>query len=405
MIAKRNAEVAEAERDGARGPQSGREARHSRRSRSARHASPPAIRSSPASTTAQPDIYNRERWRIAEVDAEQRSDRPRRHRPGQAGRGRSRVPVADQPPLRGPGARARLRRDDLLGAGRDRRPRLRHGRPLDGQAGALRRRLAQPRGDLPLRDAGDPGPPRGDRPASPYLREGTPAHRRSRRARPRPARRPRRGAAGGAADRRADRAARRPQAAGATGANQRGPAGRAQKRIERQRRVPRRYGRAARAGQGAARASCAASSASGSTAPRRAASSSSLSWRPSFAGCRQSSIGPAENWRSPSRSSASAAAGAHRHPPRPAPLHHQGAGGEAERSGEAEGMGSRRGRDRDLPPASRRQGPEPSAWARGRTGGAAVRAASPSGDSGAARPGTARISGAGPRAVGLGLGR
>ena len=41
--------------------------------------------------------------------------------------------------------------------GSDRRPRLRDGRPLDGQAGAVRRHLAQPRGDLSLRHAGDPG--------------------------------------------------------------------------------------------------------------------------------------------------------------------------------------------------------------------------------------------------------
>ena len=139
------------------------------------------------------DIYNRERWRIAEVDAEQGGavlegiDQA-------AGRSRSRLPGADQPALRGPGARTCLRRHDLLGAGLHLRAGLRHGRPLDGQARAIRRRLPQPRGDLPLRDAGGTDPPRGDRAGVALPARGHPAHRRSRRARPRPDRRPRGGA-------------------------------------------------------------------------------------------------------------------------------------------------------------------------------------------------------------------
>ena len=48
------------------------------------------------------DIYNRERWRVAEVDAERRTRRPRGHRPGAAGRGRRRLPGADQPTLTTP---------------------------------------------------------------------------------------------------------------------------------------------------------------------------------------------------------------------------------------------------------------------------------------------------------------
>ena len=68
MIAKRNAEVARAERAGAGADEGRRQARRARRSRSARPASLPAIRSSPGSTTTRPSIYNRERWRVAEVD-------------------------------------------------------------------------------------------------------------------------------------------------------------------------------------------------------------------------------------------------------------------------------------------------------------------------------------------------
>ena len=48
------------------------------------------------------DIFNRERWRIAEVDAERAARRPRRHRPGQAGRGRRRLPGPDQPATQRP---------------------------------------------------------------------------------------------------------------------------------------------------------------------------------------------------------------------------------------------------------------------------------------------------------------
>jgi hypothetical protein len=71
-------------------------------------------------------MLRRQNDAIDQLIAYQRSDRetaprrPRRHRPSQAGRGRARVPVPGQPLLRGPGARTRLRHDDLLGAGKHR---------------------------------------------------------------------------------------------------------------------------------------------------------------------------------------------------------------------------------------------------------------------------------------------
>jgi hypothetical protein len=102
----------------------------------------------------------------------------------------------------------------LLGAGLDLRPRLRDGRPLDGQTGVLRRRLARPRGDPPLRDAGDSERPRGDRARLPVSARGHPAHRRSIRARPRPARRARGGAARALPGNARSRPARPPRGAG-----------------------------------------------------------------------------------------------------------------------------------------------------------------------------------------------
>lgn len=104
-------------------------------------------------------IYNRERWLVEEVDAE-------RQKVVLQGLDQARQVELDadylahtNPLQRCSGARTRLRRNDLLGAGNDRRPGLRHGRPFDGQAGDVRRSVAQPRRDLSLRDAGDPGRP------------------------------------------------------------------------------------------------------------------------------------------------------------------------------------------------------------------------------------------------------
>ena len=98
-------------------------------------------------------------------------------------------------PTRGPRARTRLRGDDLLRPGRHGRPRLRHGRTLDGQAGALRRRLARPRETF-IYATPEVDPPRGDRAGLPLSARGPRAHRRSGRARPRPDRRPRAGTPG-----------------------------------------------------------------------------------------------------------------------------------------------------------------------------------------------------------------
>jgi conjugative relaxase-like TrwC/TraI family protein len=105
------------------------------------------------------EVFNRERWRIAKVDAAERHvvfegvDQAKAVEVGADYLARTKSA------LRRPGARTRLRRDHLLGAGHDRRSRFRRRRPLDGQAGAIRRCIPQPRGDLHLRHAGDSDPP------------------------------------------------------------------------------------------------------------------------------------------------------------------------------------------------------------------------------------------------------
>ncbi len=119
-----------------------------------------------------------------------RSIRCRRRR---AGRRRCRSPRrrsapttwAARTPATGAGARACLRGHHLPGAGLDGRPRLRHGRSLDGPAGALRRRIAEPWRDVLLRDPGGRPRARGDAPHSPASRGPRP-HRRGGRTRRRP---------------------------------------------------------------------------------------------------------------------------------------------------------------------------------------------------------------------------
>jgi conjugative relaxase-like TrwC/TraI family protein len=95
-----------------------------------------------------------------------------------------------------------------------------------------------------------------------------------------------------------------------------------------------------------------------------------------------------------SGSRAAARAGDHRSADFPARLREERAGGEAERSGEAEGVGSRGVADRALPPRARDQRPEQGVWPRGETRG---RAGTPAGrdataarDSASPGPGAAR---------------
>ena len=145
-------------------------------------------------------IYNRERWQVAEVDPEQgrivlRGDRPR------AARSRSDpTTFPDHLERRSRRPSARLRRHHLLRPGSDRGPRLRDGRPLDGPPGVLRRHIAQSRGDLPLRDGGDRQRARGVRAALGRGSGGVGRTRAGERARPLPDRRSRRGDAGRAVE-------------------------------------------------------------------------------------------------------------------------------------------------------------------------------------------------------------
>ncbi len=105
------------------------------------------------------EIYNRERWRIAEVDAGQRRvvlegvDQAKQVEVGAEYLARTN-PHSEAPALEHAYA---VTTYSAQGATVDRAFVM--AGPLDGQAGALRRRLAQPRGDLPLRDPGDSGLP------------------------------------------------------------------------------------------------------------------------------------------------------------------------------------------------------------------------------------------------------
>ena len=177
------------------------------------------------------------------------------------------------------------------------------------------------RGDDDLRDAGDPGRPRGDRAGRPLPARGHPAHRRSRGARPRAAGRPRRGAALGAS-RAADRGA------GVAGA----PSWQSEANTERARpgTPPQRRG-LVRAPGGGARPRDAATGSGRSRAaqgaPRGAARGRSHRGRcpregraryaPSCARCRRSATRPAPSWPTPISSSPSAARP--RSPPRSSP--------------------------------------------------------------------------------------
>ena len=172
MIAKRNSEVERAERAGARGDAGRRSARARRRSRSARRRFAAGEQVITRVNDQRARIYNRERWT---------GRGGRRRGAGRASGGidpgrrvvcRSRLPGACQPADGVAGAPTRLRGDDLPGPGRDGRSRLRDGRPLDGPPGVLRRRLAQPRGDVLLRDPGDRPRAGGVRAALDRPREG-----------------------------------------------------------------------------------------------------------------------------------------------------------------------------------------------------------------------------------------
>ena len=192
MVAKQNAEVEEAERDCARGPPSGRAARSGRRSKSARRRFAAGDQVITRVNDRAAEIYNRERWRIAEVDAAERRVVLEGIDQAKAGRGRSRLPGPDQPALRSPGARTRLRR---------RRPTRRRARPLTAPSS-----LADPSMDKQeLYVAASRSREETFIYATPEIQthreeiapslappaRGHPAHRRSGRARPRAARRPR----------------------------------------------------------------------------------------------------------------------------------------------------------------------------------------------------------------------
>ena len=163
MIAKRNVEVAEAERDGARSSQAGREARQPgdrggrgplRRRRPGHHPRqrPTSKTSTTASAGGSPRLTPR---RVAWCWT---ASTPNGGCVSMPSTWSGSTPTNEAPALEHAYAVTTYSAQGIHG-----RPRLRHGRPLDGQAGALRRRLAQPRGDLPLRDAGGSGTPRGDR--------------------------------------------------------------------------------------------------------------------------------------------------------------------------------------------------------------------------------------------------
>ena len=260
--------------------------------------------------------------------------RPRRHRPGEASRGRRRVPGPDQPALRGPGARARLRGDDLLGAGQRRStapsswpiPRWTSRSSTSPPRAAARRPTStRPRRSRPTA--------RRSRRASPYLREGIPhiaeAAERDR------AQLAAHDVAQLEALPTAELIERRdePPAAGAPGADERGASATEPAEADRAGSASSSPASTPSAsGPKSCRASCAAPSLSGSTAPRRAANERSPSWRPSFARCRRSSTGPPRAGGRRAGPRRTPTSGGPRRPPRPSDLHHQGAGGEAARS-------------------------------------------------------------------------
>ena len=114
-------------------------------------------------------IYNRERWQVAGGRRRARAHGPRRASTGEAGRGRPRLPRAHDSARRGTGPPARLRGDHLLRPGHHRRPRLRDGRSLDGQA----RRSTSPPRAVARRPTSTPR--RRSRPSAPSTRRRRPS--------------------------------------------------------------------------------------------------------------------------------------------------------------------------------------------------------------------------------------
>ena len=183
-----------------------RQAWAARRSRSAALPSLPAIRSSPAINDRAGGIYNRERWEVAarstpSAGASSLTASTRRGASRSAPTTWSRTTLGGEAPA----LQHAYAVTTYCAQGTTVDRRLRDGRPVDGQAGVLRRHLAHPRADLPLRDSGDPGRAQRVRARRSRARRHRPRWR-SGRARPRPDRRSRRGVtsrAGEAAHRRA----------------------------------------------------------------------------------------------------------------------------------------------------------------------------------------------------------
>ena len=354
----------EAERDGARGPPPGRAARRGRRSKSARRASPPAIRSSPASTTTAPRSTTASAGGSPRSTPSRAARGPGRHRPG-----RRRVEVgADYLARTNPHSEAPALQHayavttySAQGATVDRA--FVDGRSLDGQAGVLRRRLPQPRGDVTSTrrrrfrstarrsrrsrptcaraSSTSPKPPSATAPSSP------PTTRRC--ARSSPACRPRSWSPGATSCEQPQRREEQPWRV--SGAACRSGSREAREHIEgfeaereAAQALPRRERREelARIDSWEARS-------------RKADGAAS---KPKLAddARRRTDAARRGAGRRRSGSRAAARAGDHRRADLPARLHQERAGGEAERSGQAEGMGSRRRADRALPPGARRQG-------------------------------------------------
>ena len=219
--------------------------------------------------------------------------------------------------------------------------------PLDGQAGDLRRHLAHPRADLPLRDAGDPGRARRStrRPvpsATPIAHVGeaaerdraqTAAHDEALRAEL--AKLPTRGDRGEAQASWIPRPASRPATRRATPASAEAVRDRARRRSSRPSPTAKPSKRSA--GASAAR-SC--------PTPRKRASYCANGWprRRGEAGADGAAEqrGPARARDCRSASRRALGASARRRPDRATRLHRQGAGAEASRSGQGRGLGSRR---------------------------------------------------------------
>lgn len=136
------------------------------------------------------DVYNRERWRVAEVDVERARvvldgiDQAKRVELGASYLTRTN-PHSDAPALQHAYA---VTTYSAQGSTVERAFVMAD--PSMDKQEFLRRRLPRPRGDPPLRNPGGPGPPRGDRTVLALPARGDPSHRRSGAARPRSARCP-----------------------------------------------------------------------------------------------------------------------------------------------------------------------------------------------------------------------